>query len=91
MPHHTVNIDEQGRVYVNGELLDEPYVVEQSLGESDITYPCNVSENHYFVLGDHREVSVDSRSTTVGCISREQVVGKIILCVWPFERIGVVR
>jgi signal peptidase I len=86
-----VNIDNDGNVYVNGELLDEPYISEKSLGECDITFPYQVPESRYFMLGDDRETSVDSRSTAVGCVSEEQVVGKIFYRVWPLSAIGAVN
>ncbi len=91
LPGDSINIDEEGRVYVNGELLDEPYVIEQSLGESDITYPCNVSENHYFVLGDHRATSIDSRCSVIGLVSEEYIVGKIFFRIWPLEHIDLIK
>ena len=90
-PGDWVDITPDGTVYVNGVALDEPYIDAKAFGECDIELPYQVPEGRYFVMGDHREVSVDSRSTTIGCISREQVVGRIILCVWPFGSIGVVR
>lgn len=85
-----VDIDEQGNVYVDGVLQDEPYVSDKSLGECDIDLPYQVPENRVFVMGDHRNVSIDSRSTTVGCISNEQVVGKLMICAWPLDRVGLV-
>ena len=86
-----VEIDENGTVSVNGVRLDEPYVTEPSLGECDIEFPYQVPESRIFVMGDHRSVSIDSRSTTIGCVSNEQIVGKIIFRIWPFKDIGPIR
>lgn len=83
-----VDIDKNGNVYVNGEKLEEPYVQDLALGECDIELPYQVPEGRVFVMGDHRSVSVDSRSTSVGCVSDEQIVGKLIFRVWPWETIG---
>ncbi len=83
-----VDIDEDGTVYVNGEILDEPYVDEKSLGECDITLPYQVPDEKIFVMGDHRETSVDSRSTTVGAVAEESVVGRVILRIWPLSELS---
>ena len=90
-PGDWVDIDESGNVYVNGELLDEPHLTEKALGECDIELPYQVSDGRYFVMGDHRSTSVDSRSTAVGCVSGEQIVGKIVFSVWPLSRFGPVK
>ena len=83
-------IREDGTVLVNGDELDEPYLFEKSLGECDIEFPYQVPDNRIFVMGDHRSTSVDSRSSAIGCISDEFVVGKVWLRFWPFDRIGAI-
>ena len=90
-PGNWVDIAEDGTVFLNGEVLDEPYLTEKSLGICDLEFPYQVPEGTYFLLGDHRETSVDSRHSSVGCISDEQIVGKIVYCVWPFESFGTVK
>ncbi len=88
-PGDIVDIDEEGNVYVNDELIDEPYLSEKSCGVSDITYPYQVPEEKYFVLGDNRETSVDSRSSVIGCIEDDQIVGKVIFRIWPLSGIAL--
>ena len=86
-----IDIKEDGTVYVNGTALDEPYVNELAYGECDLELPYQVPESRVFVMGDHRATSVDSRSSVVGCIAEEYVVGRVILRVWPLKEFGTVH
>ena len=90
-PGEWVNIDEEGSVYVNDVLLNEPYISQKALGECDIEMPYQVPDQRYFVMGDHRETSVDSRSTAVGCVAHEYIVGRIAFRVWPLNAFGKVE
>ena len=83
-----VDIDKEGNVYVNNELINEPYLTDKAFGECNIDLPYQVPESRIFVMGDNRSVSVDSRNTAVGCVAEEQIVGKIVFCVWPFSHFG---
>ncbi len=87
-PGQWVDVDEDGNVYVDSKLLEEPYIAQKAFGDCNIELPYQVPENRIFVLGDNRELSVDSRNTAVGCVSEEQIVGKIVFRVWPFVRFG---
>ena len=87
-PGDWINIDENGIVSVNGVEIEEDYVSDRSLEPTDITFPYQVPENRFFVLGDHRNVSIDSRSTVVGCVTREQLIGKVVFRVFPFVKFG---
>lgn len=78
-----VDIDEDGTVYVNDRKLEEPYVTDASLGECDIELPYQVPEKRLFVMGDHRSISIDSRSSAIGCVAEEQIVGKAVFRLWP--------
>ena len=87
-PSDYVNVDEDGNVSVNGTLLDEPYLAEKAYGEADIEFPYQVPDQRYFVMGDNRSVSIDSRSSIVGCITGDQIVGKVVFRVWPLSAFG---
>lgn len=89
--HQWVDIDKDGNVYVDGKLLNEPYVREKAFGECDIDLPYQVPDESIFVMGDHRLTSVDSRSSSVGAVLMEDVAGKIIFRVWPLSEIGKVN
>jgi signal peptidase I len=88
LPEDEVAIDADGNVYVNGELLEEPYVTDKGLGDCDLEFPYKVPGTSYFVMGDCRSNSVDSRNSAVGAISQEDIIGKVFIRVWPFSRIG---
>ena len=90
-PGQWVDINENGDVFVDGELLDEPYLTEKALGECDQSFPYQVPESRYFCMGDHRATSVDSRHSAVGCVAEEQIVGKIVFRVWPLSGFGTLR
>lgn len=90
-PSDIIAIQQDGTVIVNGTELDEPYVSEKSLGECDLEFPYQVPDSRYFLMGDHRATSVDSRSSVVGCIAEEQIVGKIVFCVWPLSDFGTLE
>lgn len=90
-PGQWVDIDEDGTVYVDGKELSEPYLTEKALGDCDIELPYQVPDNRFFCMGDHRSTSVDSRNTNVGCVSEEQIVGKIVFRVWPLSGFGALQ
>lgn len=86
-----VDIDDEGNVYVNNQKLNEPYLSDKALGETNIELPYQVPEGRIFVMGDNRSVSIDSRNTSIGCVSTEQIVGQIVFRVWPLNKFGAVN
>jgi len=84
-PGDYIWIESDGTVFLNGKALDEPYIREKALGECDVEFPYQVPENSYFVMGDHRETSIDSRSSVIGCIAEDQLLGRIFCKFWPLE------
>lgn len=86
-----VDIRENGDVYVNQERLEEPYLQEKALGECDLQLPYQVPDSVFFVMGDHRSVSADSRSTAIGCVPKEQVAGRLMFRIWPLEKAGFIK
>lgn len=90
-PGTWVEIREDGTVLLDGQVLEEPYLTQKALGTCDLVFPYQVPENSYFLMGDLRESSVDSRHSSVGCIAPEDIIGKIVYRVWPFEELGPVR
>ena len=85
IPGDWIEIDTDGTVYLNGEKLDEPYAEQIAFGECDLEFPFQVPQEQYFVLGDMRESSIDSRNTLIGCVEHEQIIGKVFFRVWPLE------
>lgn len=85
LPGDVISIDADGNVFVNQELIDEPYVIEKSLGDCDISFPYEVPDRKVFILGDNRTLSVDSRNTDIGCIDKEQIIGKVMFRIWPLN------
>ena len=90
LPEDEVAIDTEGNVYVNGELLEEPYVTEKELGDCDLEFPYKVPGTSYFVMGDRRSNSVDSRNSVIGSISRDDIIGKIFIKVWPLSKFELI-
>ena len=89
VPGDWIEIDTDGTVYLNGERLDEPYAEQIAFGECDLEFPFRVPQEQYFVLGDMRESSIDSRNTLVGCVEDDQIIGKIIIRIWPIKTLRI--
>ena len=89
VPGDWIEIDTDGTVYRNGEKLDEPYAEQIAFGECDLEFPYQVPQEQYFVLGDMRESSIDSRNTLIGCVENDQIMGKIFLRIWPIKTLRI--
>lgn len=90
-PGTWVDIREDGTVLLNGVVLEEPYLTAKSFGICDLELPYQVPDGTHFLMGDQRDTSVDSRHSSVGCITDDQIVGRIVYRVWPFEVFGFVK
>ena len=88
LPGDWIDIKQDGTVYVNGSICNEPYISEKAFGDCNIEMPYQVPDAKYFVMGDHRLTSTDSRNSALGCVSEEQIVGRILFRVWPLNEIG---
>ncbi|MEZ3433505.1 MAG: signal peptidase I [Lachnospiraceae bacterium] len=86
-----IDIDQKGNVYVNDELLEEPYLKNKDLGKCELDFPYQVPEGMYFVIGDNRAVSLDSRIKSIGCVQSDQIVGRTVIRVWPLTRVEIMR
>ncbi len=90
-PGQSVDLDPDGNVYINGKIIKEPNIKEKAFGECDLPLPYQVPDKKWFFMGDHRETSIDSRSSSVGCIDEEQIKGKVVFRIWPLDRFGAVK
>lgn len=90
-PADIIDIKDDGTVFVNDVELEEPYISDKALGDCDLQFPYQVPESRYFLMGDHRSTSVDSRNSAVGCIADEQIVGRIVFCAWPIKDMGPIE
>lgn len=90
-PSDWFNIDKDGNLFINNKALDEPYIADKSFGETNIKLPYQVPDKKFFMIGDNRSVSIDSRNTVVGCIDEDQIVGKVVFRIWPFKSFGAIN
>ena len=86
-----IDIDKNGIVYINEEVINEPYISDKSLGECDIEFPYEIPEDRYSVMGDNRKLSIDSRTSLIGCVSSEAIVGKAIAVIYPFNKLKIIK
>ncbi len=91
LPGDIINMDDDGTVYVNNQPIDEPYISDKGIGECDVDFPFVVPEEKYFLLGDHRQTSIDSRSSVIGCVTQEQMIGKLVLKIWPISQLSLLN
>ena len=84
-----VNIDTNGNVFVNNEKITEPYIYRKSIGECDISFPYQVPENSFFVMGDNRGIAVDSRLREIGCVSKDDLKGKLLFRLLPIGKFSL--
>lgn len=91
LPGEWVDIDENGNVSIDGRLLEETYLSQKALGECDIEFPYQVPDGRYFVIGDNRSISSDSRNSSVGCVAEEQIIGELVFRIWPLSDIGFIN
>lgn len=93
LPGETVQIDEEGNIYINGEILEEGYGREVIKAENIglAKEPIVIGEDEYFVLGDNHNNSTDSRSPLVANVKRKDIIGRAFVRIWPLAKIGVLR
>ncbi len=90
-PGEWFDMDSDGNVYVDGRLIDEPYLYEKAYGDCNISLPYQIPEGRYFVMGDNRATSQDSRNSIVGCIADEQIIGRAVMRIWPIKKFGIIN
>ena len=91
LPGETVQIDENGNIYINGELLEENYGAETIQNPGRAAKPITLGDDEYFVMGDNRNNSKDSRSEEVGNVKRSQIIGRAWLRIWPLNKFGLLK
>ena len=91
MPGETVQIDEEGNIYINGEILEEDYGMETISSPGRAYEPVTLAEDEYFVMGDNRNNSSDSRDPSVGNIRRGDIIGRAWIRIWPFSKFGILK